>query len=61
MPAFGFAWRPLLALLIGAAVLLLPGLGPWLQGLLAAAVYCAAAVALRAVPHEVWLALGRRT
>lgn len=56
LPRFGFLLRPVCALALGAAVLLLP-LSPWLNGALAAIVYVAASFVLRAVPAELVAAL----
>jgi O-antigen/teichoic acid export membrane protein len=59
VPRFGFAWRPVAAVAIGAAPLVLLGVEGWLPALLAIAAFGIAAVALRAVPAEVYAALGR--
>ena len=56
-PSLRFAWRPLLAAGLAAAVLLVPGLGGWLAGLAVAAAFVAVAFAVRAVPAEVLPAL----
>jgi O-antigen/teichoic acid export membrane protein len=52
--------RVLLATLLAAAVLFVPGLSDLADLVLAAAVYVAAVLLLRAVPDEVWAALRRR-
>jgi O-antigen/teichoic acid export membrane protein len=60
LPRFAFAWRPAAATAIGVVPLLLLGADGWLAALLAVAAFLVAAVALRAVPAEVYLALARR-
>lgn len=52
--------RVVVATGLALAVLLIPGLADVFDLALAAAVYCVAVVALRAVPDEVWAALRRR-
>lgn len=58
-PRFGFVWRPLLAAAAALLVSLLP-FSAWLLAPLAAAVFLAVAVAVRAVPPEILPALRRR-
>lgn len=58
-PRYGFAWRPLAALAAGLATLLVP-LPAWLDAALALGVFAAVALAVRAVPAEVFAALRRR-
>jgi O-antigen/teichoic acid export membrane protein len=52
--------RVVVATGLALAVLLIPGFPDVVDLVLAAAVYCVAVVALRAVPDEVWAALRRR-
>ena len=59
LPSVDFVWRPLVALAAGAATLLVP-LPAWVDGAVAAAVFVAVALAVRAVPAEILLALRRR-
>ena len=59
LPSAAFVWRPLVALAAGAATLLVP-LPAWVDGAVAAAVFVAVALAVRAVPAEILLALRRR-
>lgn len=58
-PRFGFAWRPLAALAAGGAALAVP-VGDWPRAVLATATFAAVALAVRAVPAEVFAALRRR-
>jgi len=60
VPRLGFAWRPIIAVGVGAAVLAIPGLGEVLQAALVIGAFIAAAVVVRAVPYEVLEALRRR-
>ena len=60
LPRFEFVWRPAAATAIGVVPLLLLGADGWLAALLAVAAFLVAAVVLRAVPAEVYLALARR-
>jgi O-antigen/teichoic acid export membrane protein len=59
-PSLSFAWRPLAATALGAVPILVLGADRWLSAFLAVGVFAAIAVALRAVPAEVYLALARR-
>ena len=59
LPDMRFVWRPLVALGAGLATLLVP-LPPWIDGLVAGAVFTAAAFAFGAVPREIVEALRRR-
>lgn len=61
VPRPGFAWRPCAAAGLGAVPLLAFGAGGWGPAALALAVFAVAAVALRAVPAEVYAALRRRS
>ena len=56
-PSLGFAWKPLVSLGAAAAVLLVPGLSPWVDAAIAGTVYLGAAFAVGAVPREVLPAL----
>jgi O-antigen/teichoic acid export membrane protein len=58
-PGMAFLWRPLLALAAGIGPLVL-GFGPLVAGVLAVTAFCLVAVAVRAVPHEVFEALLHR-
>jgi O-antigen/teichoic acid export membrane protein len=58
LPSLAFVWRPLLALAVAATALLLP-ISPWLVGTLAAVVYLIVAVAVGALPSELFDALKR--
>jgi O-antigen/teichoic acid export membrane protein len=60
VPRLGFAWRPVTAAAAGAVPLVLLGTDGWLSAALAVAAFAVAAVVLRAVPSEVYAALGRR-
>ena len=60
-PRLGFAWRPAAATALGAVPLLALGADGWPAAALAVAVFAAAAVALRAVPAEVYAAFLRRS
>ena len=59
VPSPRFLWRPLLALIAGAATLLVP-LPEWVDAAVALAVFAAVAFAVRAVPAEILLALRGR-
>jgi O-antigen/teichoic acid export membrane protein len=59
LPRLLFVWRPLAALAAGLATVLLP-LPPWVDGLVAAAVFTTVALAVGAVPGEIVEALRRR-
>jgi O-antigen/teichoic acid export membrane protein len=60
-PRLGFAWRPLVAAAAGAAVPILLDVSGWIEAPIAAVVFLAVAVIVRAVPEEVLPALrGKR-
>ena len=59
LPRMTFVWRPLAALAAGLATMLVP-LPPWIDGVVAATVFTAAAFAVGAVPREILEALRRR-
>jgi O-antigen/teichoic acid export membrane protein len=59
-PRFAFGWRPLVALAAGLAPLVVPGLGGWVAVALATGAFVAVGLAARAIPAEVFDALGRR-
>jgi len=59
-PSLTFVWRPLLAVAAGSAVGLVLDVSGWIEAPVAAAVFVAVAVLVRAVPPEVLAALRRR-
>lgn len=60
LPRFAFAWRPVAATVGGAVPLLVLGADRWLSASLALAAFAGVAVAVRALPGEVYPALARR-
>jgi O-antigen/teichoic acid export membrane protein len=60
VPRLAFAWRPVVAVAAGALPLVLIGTDGWLAAALAVAAFAIVAVVVRAVPAEVYAALGRR-
>lgn len=58
LPSLGFVWRPLVAVALASTTLLLP-VSDWVIGALAAVVYLAVALAVRAFPPELLHALRR--
>jgi O-antigen/teichoic acid export membrane protein len=56
----GLVPRVVVAVALGGAVVLIPGLPEVVDLVLAGAIYVGALVVLRAVPHEIWDALRRR-
>jgi O-antigen/teichoic acid export membrane protein len=58
-PSFGFAWRSIAALGVGVVPLAVGGLGDWIRAFVSTAAFLLAALALRAVPAEIFDALRR--
>jgi O-antigen/teichoic acid export membrane protein len=57
VPSWAFGWRVAVALGVGLAPLLVPGLSRWVAGAVAALVFVLAAFLVRAVPNEIVTAL----